>query len=264
MALPVNINELINGRTVEWERIEFKKGWNPLRVLHSICAFANDFNNWGGGYVMIGVEEKNDRPLLPPVGLSHKKVATIQKELLNLCHRLRPEYFPVAEPVEFQNKIILIIWCPGGANRPYKAPKDLTKRSEYTYYVRRYSSTKRATESEEHELLSMANQVPFDDQTNHRTEITDLNLTLIQSYLAEVKSGLLQESAKIPFSELCRRMNIAEGPVEYLRPKNVGLLFSIVIRTSFSEAPVSMLLSFRMRQAIVSERKPSGGRSISR
>ena len=29
MALPININELITGKTVEWERIEFKKGWNP-------------------------------------------------------------------------------------------------------------------------------------------------------------------------------------------------------------------------------------------
>jgi len=28
MALPVNIRDLINGRTVEWERIEFKRGWN--------------------------------------------------------------------------------------------------------------------------------------------------------------------------------------------------------------------------------------------
>lgn len=225
MALPVNIDELINGRTVEWERIEFKKGWNPVKVLHTICAFANDFNNWGGGYIIIGIEEDNGHPILPPTGLSRKKIATIQKELLNLCHRLRPEYFPVAEPVEFQNKTILIIWCPGGANRPYKAPKNLTKRQEYTYYIRRYSSTKKATESEERELLLMANQVPFDDQINHRAEITNLNLTLIQSYLAEVKSSLLEESAKIPFSKLCRRMNIVEGPKEYLKPKNVGLLF---------------------------------------
>ena len=29
MALPINISELINGRTVEWERIELRKGWNP-------------------------------------------------------------------------------------------------------------------------------------------------------------------------------------------------------------------------------------------
>ncbi len=225
MALPTNINELINGRTVEWERIEFKEGWNPVRVLHTICAFANDFNNWGGGYIIVGIKEDNDHPILPPVGLSQKEVVTIQKELLNLCHRLRPEYFPVAEPVEFQNKIILVIWCPGGATRPYKAPKNLTKEPEYAYYIRRYSSTKKATESEERELLLMANQVPFDDQINHTAEITDLNFTLIQSYLAEVKSALLEESTKIPFPRLCRRMNIAEGPKEYLKPKNAGLLF---------------------------------------
>ena len=29
MALPVNIEQLIHGHTVEWERLEFKKGWNP-------------------------------------------------------------------------------------------------------------------------------------------------------------------------------------------------------------------------------------------
>lgn len=42
MALPINIEELINGRTVEWERIEFRKGWNPERTLKTITAFAND------------------------------------------------------------------------------------------------------------------------------------------------------------------------------------------------------------------------------
>ena len=30
MALPVNITELINGRVVEWDRLEFKKGWNRV------------------------------------------------------------------------------------------------------------------------------------------------------------------------------------------------------------------------------------------
>ncbi len=88
MALPVNINELINGRTVEWERIEFKKGWNPVSVLHTICAFANDFNNWGGGYIIIGVKEENSLPVLPPEGLSLPKIDTIQKELIELCRRM--------------------------------------------------------------------------------------------------------------------------------------------------------------------------------
>jgi|GEM_PF-4201809 len=43
--LPINIDNLLQQRTVESERVEYKKGWNPEPVLHSVCAFANDFHN---------------------------------------------------------------------------------------------------------------------------------------------------------------------------------------------------------------------------
>ena len=49
MAIPVNIEQLLTGRIAEWERLDFKKGWNPEDVLHTMCAFANDIHNWGGG-----------------------------------------------------------------------------------------------------------------------------------------------------------------------------------------------------------------------
>ena len=42
---------MLRGRPVEWERLEFKRGWNPEAVLHTLCAFANDFHNLGRGYV---------------------------------------------------------------------------------------------------------------------------------------------------------------------------------------------------------------------
>lgn len=41
MSLPINIHEVLQGRPVEWERLEFKRGWNPEAVLHTLCAFAN-------------------------------------------------------------------------------------------------------------------------------------------------------------------------------------------------------------------------------
>ena len=66
MALPININDLITGQTVEWDRIEFKEGWNPEAVLHTMCAFANDINNWGGGYIITGIAEKEGMPIFPP------------------------------------------------------------------------------------------------------------------------------------------------------------------------------------------------------
>ena len=48
-GLPININNLLRQRTIEGERVEYKAGWNPQKVLHTICAFANDFHNLGGG-----------------------------------------------------------------------------------------------------------------------------------------------------------------------------------------------------------------------
>jgi ATP-dependent DNA helicase RecG len=114
MALPINIQELFTGRVVEWERLEFKEGWNPEDVLRSVCAFANDFHNWGGGYLVIGVAEKDGKPVLPPKGLESEQADAIQKKLLELGHKLRPAYHPICEPVQVQGKLLLVIWVPGG------------------------------------------------------------------------------------------------------------------------------------------------------
>lgn len=225
MALPININELISGRTVEWERIEFKEGWNPLDVIQTICAFANDFNNWGGGYIIIGIKEKNGLPVLPPKGIKIGEFDKIQKEMVDLCHQLRPEYFPIAEPVEFKKKQILVIWVPGGQVRPYKAPDSLGKGMKgYSYYIRHFSSTKKATDQESRDLVRMSAQVPYDDQVNQNAEITDLSLTLIQNHLATIGSDLHSQVTEMPFPELCRKMNIVSGPDESLKPKNIGLM----------------------------------------
>ena len=32
MPLPLNINDLLTGQVVEWDRLEFKAGWNPLEA----------------------------------------------------------------------------------------------------------------------------------------------------------------------------------------------------------------------------------------
>ena len=57
MALPINIEDLLNKRKIEGNRIEFKKGWNPADIYHSLCAFANDFDNLGGGIPMSAIEK---------------------------------------------------------------------------------------------------------------------------------------------------------------------------------------------------------------
>ena len=60
--LPINLDNLLYCRGVESERVEFKASWNPdttgPQVLKTICAFANDYHNLNGGYVVIGVGER--------------------------------------------------------------------------------------------------------------------------------------------------------------------------------------------------------------
>ncbi len=243
MALPVNIGDLVNGRTVEWERLEFKKGWNPLQVLHTICAFANDFNNWGGGYIIIGVEERNHRPVFPPKGLSQSELNKIQKDLLKLCHRLHPNHFVIAEPTEIEGKMVLIIWVLGGDHRPYNAPQALAKGSAYSYYIRRFNNTVKASRDEEKELLSLAAKIPFDDRIHHQSDIADLKLPLMQDYLKEVHSELYQTSGKIPFKQLCHQMGIIAGPQEHLKPRKVGLmLFNDHPEKIFPQAQIEVVI----------------------
>lgn len=55
--LPINLTDLLHQRTVEGERIEYKTGWNPDAIIRTLCAFANDFENLGGGYVVIPLVE---------------------------------------------------------------------------------------------------------------------------------------------------------------------------------------------------------------
>ena len=56
MKLPINIEELIGGKAVENGSIKYKTGWDPNTIYCTICAFANDFDETGDGYVVVGVK----------------------------------------------------------------------------------------------------------------------------------------------------------------------------------------------------------------
>ena len=58
MAFPKNIEDLIKCRVIESDRVEFKSDWDPTPIIHSICAFANDIDNVGGGYIVIELKRK--------------------------------------------------------------------------------------------------------------------------------------------------------------------------------------------------------------
>jgi ATP-dependent DNA helicase RecG len=246
MALPINIDELLNGNTVEWDRIELKKGWNPEDIMHTLCAYANDINHWDGGYIIIGVEEENGKAKLPPIGLQVQELDAIQKKLIELSHKLIPVYIPVFQPYLINGKHILVVFAPAGDNRPYKAPVSLSeKRTERTMFIKQGSKTVKVKEGsdDERRLIELTARIPFDDRINQTATLDDLSLRLIQTFLKEVMSTLYDESTKIPFAELCRHLMIVKGSDELLRPTNAGLLlFNEHPEDFFSGARIELII----------------------
>jgi ATP-dependent DNA helicase RecG len=223
-----------------------KKGWNPEDIIHTLCAYANDINNWDGGYVLIGVEEENGKAKLPPIGLQVQELDAIQKKLIELSHKLIPVYIPVFQPYLINEKHILVVFAPAGDNRPYKAPISLSeKRTEKAMFIKRGSKTVKVKDGsdDERRLIELTARIPFDDRINQIASLDDLNLRLIQNYLKEVRSSLYDESTKIPFAELCRHLMIAKGSDELLRPSNAGLLlFNENPNKFFSGAKIDLII----------------------
>lgn len=256
--LPINIEDLLRQRKVEGERIEYKAGWNPTAIIRTLCAFANDFENLGGGYVVIGQDcDADGQPIFPPVGLNDNQLDPIQQQLLAFCNQIQPPYFPILSVEEFEGRELIVLWAPGGQNRPYKAPRDVTAKNnkEYHYFIRRYSSTVQVAENSEdqRELLSLTATIPFDDRQCPRASLDDLRLPLIKEYLKEVGSSLADDG-RLSALELCRQMNIVDGGDEFVKPRNVGVLF-------FSDDPTKFLPGSQI-DVVIFPKGPGGGELI--
>ena len=171
MALPVNISELIHGKVVEWERLEFKKGWNPEAVLHSVCAFANDINNWGGGYIILGIRAENGIPRFPADGLPLDIIDRLQGELFGVCYKIQPNYLPVIQPYQFDGKHILVIWCHAGDMRLYSCPSTFGDDARRQYYIHSGSRSMVAQGANQTRLVELTAKVPFDDRINQDAKL---------------------------------------------------------------------------------------------
>ena len=135
--------------------------------------------------------------MLPPEGLQQNQLDKIQGEVLGLAHQLSPNYYPIVQPYLLQEKHIMVIWCPAGDNRPYTAPSTQGQRAQRHPYIRFGSRSIIARDENLRRLQELTARIPFDDRINGRANIADFDLGIIQAYLHDVKSDLLDESKHI-------------------------------------------------------------------
>lgn len=223
--LPINIENLLRNQGVESVRVEFKAGWDKAvtgwQVLKTLCAFANDFQNLNGGYILIGVEESDGRAVLPPRGLSIAEIDGIQKWLRGQCNRIDPVYQPVFSPEIVDGRYLLVIWAPASDQRPHRAPDG--EKGAHKYFVRIGSETVDSAVRGAllPQLMQMTARVPFDDRRAQQASVEDLRAGKVREFLHDIQSGLLEEEDT---RELYRKLRIAVPVNAHDVPRNIGLL----------------------------------------
>lgn len=222
-ALPLNLDDLLHGRTVESERVEFKRSWDPAtigpQVLRTICAFANDHHNLNGGYIVVGVEERGSRAVLPPNGLAPEAAEAAGKWIRGNCKRLDPDYQPILFSEWIEDRLILVVWAPASDVRPHRAPEG---KGGWRYWVRIGTETVDA----EHggllqALIQQAAGVPWDDRRASDAHVGDMREARVREFLHKVNSGLLDQPDT---NMIYRGMRLTTKVNDHEVPRNVGLL----------------------------------------
>jgi ATP-dependent DNA helicase RecG len=233
-GLPFNLDDLVHRRAIENNRVEFKATWDEhirVAVVRTICAFANDLLNLNGGYIILGVEEQDGHPVLPPRGLDDLDLDKLQREIRGLCKRIAPEFQPVLFPAYHQDRTILVIWAPGGDNRPYQSPDDVNRKGPtMNYYVRQGPQSVEARGEILRQLMESAAKVPFDDRRNLEARVESLSPSLVRRFLNDIRSELAVSDRPFDDIDLYRRLRIVAAINDHEVPRNVGLMF-------FSEDP---------------------------
>ena len=241
-GIPIDVDDLVHARSVEDNRREFKATWNDWVIdsfLRTVCAFANDLLNLNGGYIILGIEtDDKGHPVLPPSGLDEHDIDRIQREIRGQCNRIEPTYQPVLFPALYCNKSILIVWAPGGDNRPYQAPQR-GQSNERRYYVRHGSSTIEAKGAILNQLMEQAARIPFDDRRSLIGSVDDISPTLVRRFLSDVGSDLVRAGTNVAGVNLYERMRIIVQLNAHYAPRNAAILF-------FNETPDSFFRGARI------------------
>ncbi len=251
-ALPINLDDLILGRVVESHRLEFKSTWDDYikkAVVHTVCAFGNDLFNLNGGYIVLGIEEENGRPVLPPRGIDENLVDDILKQIVGACKGgISPEYLPVLFVEVYQGKTLIVIMAPAGDNRPYQAPK--RQGAGRCYWVRSGSMSIEAQGDLERQLIESAAKIPFDDRRSLTGSTDDISIGKVKRFLDDIRSHL--GSMDIAPEEMLRKLRLVVPVNNHEVPRNVALMF-------FSEDPEPFFPGVRPHIDVVQFGDDAGG-----
>ncbi len=145
--------------------------------------------------------------------------------MIGLNNLVKPNYAPKLFIVQVDGKDIIVLWVTAGSERPYEVPDSITaKHKTWKYFIRKYASSIEAKGAEKEELISLSNNIPFDDRSNSRARLQNISMLLLKDYLVNINSKLATEVGKQTDLEILGQMELVSGPNEHVFPRNVALM----------------------------------------
>ncbi len=219
----------------ESERIEWKENVADVEnVIRTAVAFANDYSNLGGGYIVCGAKEEKDEAgfqKVAMVGMTSGRIKEIEGKVLSDCRtKVDPPIVPVAEELETADpsrRVLVLIVPASNTAHCYRAHgADASK-----YYVRIGRETREARNGLLRELLTRKGVIePFDRRLNTSATLEDVDPLYLRDFLFQ--AGLWDESKSLEdylsptkrISDFVPSLVGKQNMLEILRPRNFSLL----------------------------------------
>jgi predicted HTH transcriptional regulator/cold shock CspA family protein len=218
----------------ESEQVEWKENVaDPEQVAATISAFANDWANLGGGYVVCGaVEEKDEHgfPTIRVVGLTSDRLREVEGRVLTACRdRVSPSIAPLINIIDTPNpdRRVLVFTMPSTRF----AHLFRTGTDSGRHYVRISRETREARNGILRELLVRKGVVEeWDRRPNPKATVSDLDLIAFRDALQRMgvfdpDRGLDEYiSDTRPLSPFVPPLCEREPLTNILRPRNFAIL----------------------------------------
>jgi ATP-dependent DNA helicase RecG len=218
----------------ENEQTEWKENVADIDdVVETLCAFANDLQNLGGGYVVCGAKEERDAngfPRLVRTGLTANRIREVENTVLARCRdRVSPPITPLVEelPSDDDSRRVLVFIQPAtGTAHTFRRGNEGAK-----HYVRVSRSTIEARNGVLRELLVRKGALePWDRRPCNDATTNDLDLLALRDALQRM--GVFSPErgvepylgADAQISPLVPSLCIAEPLTGVLRPRNYAVL----------------------------------------
>jgi len=218
----------------ESEQVEWKENVADVEdVARTIAAFANDYSNLGGGYVVCGAREAKDEHGFQKMdipGLTAGRLREVEGRVMALCReKINPPVTPLLEelPAATADRRILVFIVPAtGAAHTFRTAEDSGK-----YYIRTSRETREARNGVLRELFVRKRVLePWDRRCHPAATIDDIDLLALREVMKRV--GLWDDakgvedylSATVQLSPFVPTLCVREGLTDILRPRNFALL----------------------------------------